>query len=115
MHYVSSSSICSSPVRSSEASAVRHQAEVLIEELRLPVHLWYPTMWRAMDALRTGDPSAEAFVEAFRVEGERWQYRDVRLVYAVQYLHLAVDTGHPLGGCPSWNRSLRRCPSDSPP
>ena len=83
-----------------DATAVRHRAEELIEELRLPVHLWYPAMWRAMEALRTADPSAEAFVEAFRVEGERWHYRDVRLVHAVQYLHLSVDAGEPLRGLP---------------
>ncbi len=86
--------------QASEASVVRHRAETLIEELRLPVHLWYPAMWRAMEALRTADPSAEALVEACRVEGERWHYRDVRLVHAVQYLHLSVDAGEPLRGLP---------------
>ena len=38
--------------QASEASVVRHRAEALIEDLRLPVHLWYPAMWRAMEALR---------------------------------------------------------------
>ena len=84
--------------RTNEASVVRQRAEALIEDLRLPVHLWYPAMWRAMDALRRGDASAETLVEAFRVEGEQWRYRDVRLVHAVQLLHLSVDTGEAARG-----------------
>lgn len=67
-------------------------------------------MWRAMEALRTGDPSAGAQVETFRIEGERWHYRDVRLVHAVQHLHLAVDTGRAARGLPLIETLLAEMP-----
>jgi hypothetical protein len=67
-------------------------------------------MWQAMDALRRGDPSAGSLIEAFRVEGERWHYRDVRLVHAVQFLHHAVDTGEAARGLPFVESLLAEMP-----
>jgi tetratricopeptide (TPR) repeat protein len=96
--------------RTDEAATVRRRAEAVIDELRLPVHLWYPSMWRAMEALRTGDPSARALVEAFQVEATRWHYRDGRLVHAVQYLHLMVAEGDPSQAFPVLQPLLEELP-----
>src|SRR5690606_9006239 len=79
--------------RVAEAAAERARAEEAIIALRRPLYLWYPAMWRAMEARRTGDPDAAACIEAFRQEGARWQYRDADLVHAAQALHLAVERG----------------------
>jgi hypothetical protein len=79
--------------RMPEADAVREDAATAIAELGRPLYLWYPAMWRAMEALRTGDPAAGRLVEQFRVEGVRWGYRDARLVHLVQRVVLGLQQG----------------------
>jgi hypothetical protein len=82
------------------------QAARIIEELRRPIHLWYPPMWAAMDALRRGEPDAPELVEAFHRDAGRWGYRDVRMVHGVQRVQLALDTGTARDALPL-ARSLR--------
>jgi tetratricopeptide (TPR) repeat protein len=80
----------------SEARKVCRQAVSLIEELRRPMYFWYPPMWESMFALSVGAfKEAEAKIQHFREEGERWRYRDVDLVYGVQLFQLHKDCGHP--------------------
>ena len=78
------------------AGACQQRAESLIETLRRPLFLWYPAMWRAMMALFAGSfPAADALVEEFRQEGQRWHYGDAELVYAVQRMQLLIELGRP--------------------
>ena len=79
-----------------EARNVRKQAVLLIEELRRPLYFWYPPMWNSMFALFEGSfGKAEVAIEHFRKEGERWNYKDVKLVYGVQLFRLNMDRGSP--------------------
>ena len=80
--------------RAEEGDVTRRQAESAIADLGRPLYLWYPAMWGAMEALRTGDPAAPTLIERFRVEGERWGYRDAPLVHLVQAVQLGIDRGH---------------------
>jgi hypothetical protein len=81
-------------VDESKTAALR--AEELIRALRLPLFFWYPAMWRSMFALMEGDfGRADELVEKFRLEGERWGYRDTKLVHAAQLVHLAIELGTP--------------------
>ncbi|GAA4408429.1 hypothetical protein GCM10023168_25780 [Fodinibacter luteus] len=79
--------------RMAEAGAARRDAETAITDLGRPLYLWYPAMWRAMEALRTGDPAAAQLIEQFRIEGTRWGYQDAGLVHLVQAVALGVDHG----------------------
>jgi class 3 adenylate cyclase/tetratricopeptide (TPR) repeat protein len=79
-----------------EARKVCKQAVSLIEELRRPMYFWYPPMWGSMFALFMGTfKEAEAKIQYFREEGERWNYRDFDLVYGVQFFQLHKDRGYP--------------------
>ena len=78
------------------ARACQERAEALIAELRRPLFLWYPAMWRAMTALFAGDlTAADALVEEFRDDGQRWHYGDVERVHTVQRLQLHLELGTP--------------------
>ena len=70
--------------RMPEAETARRDAQTAITDLGRPLYLWYPAMWRAMEALRTGDPASAQLIEQFRIEGTRWGYQDAGLVHLVQ-------------------------------
>lgn len=79
-----------------EAKKACRQAVLLIEELRRPMYFWYPPMWESMFALFEGSfPEAEVKIQSFREEGTRWGYRDVDLVYSVQFYQLHKELGQP--------------------
>ncbi len=79
--------------RMQEADTARRDAENAIADLGRPLYLWYPAMWRAMEALRTGDSAAARLIEQFRIEGTRWGYQDAGLVHIAQALALGVVQG----------------------
>lgn len=91
-----------------DAEAAASRAEQLIDSLRFPLYLWYPSMWRGMFALLSGPPNeATHCVEAFREEGERWGYRDTSLVYAAQLAQLHVQLGTPDKALAASDEALR--------
>ncbi|WP_225753505.1 adenylate/guanylate cyclase domain-containing protein [Actinotalea sp. Marseille-Q4924] len=76
------------------ADAVLAVATGTVELLARPLHRWYPPMWRGMRALLDARfAEAAALAETFRTEAHRARYASAELVWTVQRLQLALDTG----------------------
>ena len=66
----------------------------LIEDLRQPLYLWYPPMWRTMRALLAGRlVEADQLLEAFEDMGHRWRYTDVEAVATTQAFLIRREQG----------------------
>lgn len=76
------------------ADAAIERLTDLIEDLRQPLFLWYPPMWRTMRALLAGRlVEADLLLEAFEDMGHRWRYRDVEAVATVQAFLIRREQG----------------------
>lgn len=76
------------------ADAAIERLTDLVEDLRQPVYLWYPPMWRTMRALLAGRlAEADVLLEAFEDMGHRWRYRDVEAVATTQAFLIRREQG----------------------
>jgi class 3 adenylate cyclase len=66
----------------------------LVHDLRQPLYLWYPPMWRAMRLLHRGNlHAADEAIDAFRTSGRRHGYQDVDLVHGLLVFLLRREQG----------------------